>query len=665
MIKTLLTALLFGFSAGIALAQNHENGGAGNTPAEYTIQKTTTNSWKGFERVNLSIGRHSAYYVNPKKSLPGNPWIWRASFPDWHTNIDSILLTRGFHVAFVNVDDQYGSPYALQVWDVFYKYLITTQGFATKVALEGVSRGGLYVYGWAKRNPDKVSCIYNEAPLCDIKSWPGGKLSGPGDAALWKQLQEVYHFTEQQALNYHDNPIDNLDGLAAYKVPVMHIIGLEDKIVPNAENTNILAQRYTALGGPMMVYPVTAGPQELNGHHFPIEHPEQWANQIIGYSYPVKKVLPYNEYFNVRNGLANSLNLFKTNKTATVAFLGGSITYNPGWREKIIRYLTERFPATSFHFIQAGIPSLGSVPHAFRLQRDVLDSGRVDLMFVEAAVNDNVNGLDSLTEVKTLEGIVRHAKTTNPAMDIVMMEFVDPDKIRDYDNGKTPFQIANHELIARYYGLPSINLAKEVTDKLNNREFSWQYDFKDLHPAVYGQELYFASIKSLLDNCFDNAVLTTGAKPANKTLPKPLNAFSISNGQYYSITNAKNLNGWSINPDWAPTDNVGTRDGFVHKPMLIATKPGSSLTLPFKGSAIGMAIVSGPDAGIINYSIDGSAEKQMDLYTQYSSWLYLPWYVTFSTDLKKGNHTLKLTINNNKNINSKGNTCQVIYFLSN
>lgn len=662
MIKTLLITLLFGFTAGIASAQNHENGVAGNAPAVYTIQNTANDNWKGFERVNITIGPHKAYYVNPKKPLEGNPWVWRASFPDWHTDIDSILLTKGFHVAFVNVDDQYGSPYALQVWNAFYNYLTTKQSFAAKVALEGVSRGGLYVYGWAKRNPDKVSCIYNEAPVCDIKSWPGGKLSAPGDANLWKQLQQVYHITEQQALDYKDNPIDNLDGLAAFKVPVMHIIGINDQVVPNADNTNILAQRYTALGGPMTIYPVTTGPQELNGHHFPIEHPEQWADRIISYSYPVKKTLPYTDYFTTRNGLANSLNAFYSGKKATVAFLGGSITFNPGWSEKISRYLTERFPSTDFHFIQAGIPSLGSVPHAFRLQRDVLDSGKVDLLFVEAAVNDNVNGLDSLTEVRTLEGIVRHAKKANPQMDIVMMSFVDPDKIRDYNNGKTPLQIKNHELVAEHYGLPSINLAKEVTDKLNNHEFSWQYDFKDLHPAIYGQELYFASIKRLLNTCFDKQqAIVQKTNP----LPWPLNTFNIDNGRYYSIQNAKKLNDWAINPDWAPNNNLATREGFVHKPMLIGTKPGASLTLPFSGTAIGMAIASGPDAGIISYSIDGGAQKKMDLYTEFSSWIYLPWYVTFSTDLKKGSHTLNLKIDSDKNKNSKGNTCQVVYFLTN
>jgi len=616
-------------------------------------------TWKGFEKVNFFIGTHAAYYVKPKKALQGNPWVWRASFPDWHTDIDSILLDRGFHIAYVNVDDEYGSPGALQIWDKLYNYLTMKRGFAFRAALEGVSRGGLYVFGWAKRNPDKVSCIYNEAPVCDIKSWPGGKLTGPGDTILWKQLKRVYHFDERQAMDFKDNPVDNLEGLAAFKVPVIHIIGMNDKIVPNAENTNLFAQRYMALGGPMTVYTVTNGPQELNGHHFPINHPEQWANMIMYACYPVKKVLPYADYFKTRGGLGKSFRKFR-GKTATVAFLGGSITYNPGWREKISRYLTERFPDTRFHFIQAGIPSLGSLPHAFRLQRDVLDSGKVDLLFVEAAVNDKVNGLDSLTEIRALEGIVRHARKSNPEMDIVLMSFADPYKLNDYGKGMVPVQVANHEIVAGHYGLPSINLAAEVAAKIKNEEFSWEWDFKDLHPAFYGQELYYASIRSLLDSCFDYEKLISGIR-----LPKPLNVFNLNNGRYFSIKNVKVDDGWSIDDDWAPSDHLVTREGFVHKPMLIATRPGASLTLPFTGTAIGIAIVSGPDAGKVDYRVDNGPSKSVDLFTENSNWIYLPWYLTFDTNLKNGKHTLKLTISKDKNKNSKGNTCQIIYFLTN
>jgi sialidase-1 len=109
-----------------------------------------------------------------------------------------------------------------------------------------------------------------------------------------------------------------------------------------------------------------------------------------------------------------------------------------------------------------------------------------------------VNGTDSLTQVRDLEGIVRHAKRVNPLMDIMMMSFADPDKSSDYAKGKIPAEVANHELVAQYYNLPSINLAKEVYDKIKNKEFSWENDFKDLHPSPFGQELYFVTMKSLL-----------------------------------------------------------------------------------------------------------------------------------------------------------------------
>jgi len=625
--------------------------------------KPVTGTWKGFEKITFTISGHAAYYVKPKQALPGNPWVWRAAFPDWHADMDSILLSKGVYIAFVSVDDQYGSPQSLLVWDKFYNYLTTKMSFAPKAALEAVSRGGLYAYGWAKRNPDKVSCIYAETPVCDFKSWPGGKEKSPGDTALWTQLKVAYHFTEAQAMAYNDNPVDNLEGLASFRVPVLHVIGLGDKLAPPPENTYLFAQRYIAAGGPMSIYPVTIGPQEFQGHHFPIDRPAYYADFIINNSFPVKKILPYGDYYEKADRLQHFYNAVSTRKNVTVSFLGGSITYNPGWRQKVCRYLEERFPEVKFHFIAAGIPSLGSVPHAFRLQRDVLDSGKTDLLFVETAVNDRVNGTDSITQVHALEGIIRHAKKSNPQMDIVMMAFADPDKTADYNKGIIPVEIENHRLLAHYYHLPFINLGKEVRDKMNNKEFTWADDFKDLHPAVFGQEIYFETIKSLLQDCFDQPVADTITPKVS--LPKPLDKASFQNGNYYNIKNAKYKNGWTITERWQPSDGLPTREGFVNIPLLSSNTPGAALSLPFKGTAVGIAIVSGSDAGTISYAIDNGSFKDIDLYTQWSGMLHLPWYVLLGSDLKNGNHVLKIRISEQKNKASKGNACRIVNFLVN
>lgn len=35
--------------------------------------------------------------------------------------------------------------------------------------LEGLSRGGLPIFNWSIANPDKVTCVYADAAVCDIK----------------------------------------------------------------------------------------------------------------------------------------------------------------------------------------------------------------------------------------------------------------------------------------------------------------------------------------------------------------------------------------------------------------------------------------------------------------------------------------------------------------
>src|SRR5690606_1029230 len=156
---------------------------------------------------------------------------------------------------------------------------------------------------------------------------------------------------------------------------------------------------------------------------------------------PVAKPLPHKPYIEMNRGLANAYQKFKNLKKGTVAFLGGSITHNRGWRNKTARYLQEHFPETEFTFIAAGIPSLGSTPHAFRFQRDVLDQGTPDLLFLEAAVNDRGNGFSEKAQVKGLEGIIRQMYTKNPQASIVLMAFAEPAKNADYDAGKEPVEV--------------------------------------------------------------------------------------------------------------------------------------------------------------------------------------------------------------------------------
>lgn len=396
---------------------------------------------------------------------------------------------------------------------------------------------------------------------------------------------------------------------------------------------------------------------------------------------------PDRAYFSTRGALNEFYRRVVTRKAATVGFLGGSITYNPGWRDKVCAWLRESFPSTNFRFIAAGIPSLGSLPHAFRVQRDLLDSGRIDLLFLETAVNDRVNGTDSLTQARALEGIVRHVKRADPDVRIIMMAFADEDKTADYDRGVTPVEITNQERIAGYYRLPSINLGKEVWDKIKHGELDWKRDFKDVHPSEFGQELYFSTIRRLLDSCYrlyqaaPQAALAGRAlhAPLDGTLPErldgalpaPLDGACFANGRYARVDQAAGDSGWTLDRDWVPADSAMTRPGFVHVPVLAAAKPGAELKFSFKGTAVGIAVLSGPDAGVMEYTIDGGTFKKLDLYTQWSSWIHLPWYLLLGGGLPNTKHELRIRINGGSHIKtgshpkSNGSACRIVHFLVN
>ena len=56
-----------------------------------------------------------------------------------------------------------------------------------------------------------------------------------------------------------------------------------------------------------------------------------------------------------------------------IAYLGGSITAQPGWRPKTLAYFQKTYPMATFSEINAAIGGTGSDLGVFRLKRDVLD----------------------------------------------------------------------------------------------------------------------------------------------------------------------------------------------------------------------------------------------------------------------------------------------------
>ena len=375
---------------------------------------------------------------------------------------------------------------------------------------------------------------------------------------------------------------------------------------------------------------------------------------------------PYPEKFfhlNTRGSLKNSLLKFEKGGEATVAFLGGSITEMKGWHNMLMDYLTKSFPQTKFRFIEAGIASMGSTPHAFRLVNDVLSKGPVDLLFFEAVVNDETNGFTPMEQVRGVEGVVRHVWQNDGMTDIVIMHFIRPYFADLVAQGQMPDVVLNHERVANHYLVPSVDMVSEISERILAGELTWK-DFGDDHPSPLGQQYYAASILRLMGLMWSDRRKTDKVKP--HPLPqKPLDEFSYDEGDFLDIREAGLGRDWAIVPTWHPNDGAGTRNGFVDVPMLETTKAGARLTLDFTGRAIGICCVAGPSSGILEYSIDGRPRKQLDTFTQWSSGLYIPWVFMLETELERSPHRLELRMSSHKNEHSRGTACQIRNFVVN
>ncbi len=362
-------------------------------------------------------------------------------------------------------------------------------------------------------------------------------------------------------------------------------------------------------------------------------------------------------WHDLRSGLDRSYQKFSGGGSARIAFFGGSITQNPGWQNMVADYLRKRFPQTQFDFINAGIGSTGSTPGAFRFENDVLKRGKVDLLFEEAAVNDHHNGRSQTERVRGMEGIVRHAFEANPECDIIVMHFAEPDKTADYAAGKIPDVIVAHDKVTARYQVPTLNLAREVYDRLEAKQFDWAKDFKNLHPSPFGQRLYYHAIRRMLEDAWgtpENPELVQ-ENIAPRLLPKAMvDPQSYTRGKFVLLSEAKIDSGFTVVPNWMPPKGGGTRGGFVRVPMLSATEPGSSFTLPFIGRGVGLFVATGPDAGITEYRIDKRDWKTLDTFTRWSRGLNIPWAYILDAELKPGEHVLEVRISTEKNPTSKG-----------
>lgn len=216
-----------------------------------TVKKS---NYHGYECYDFLFEDNPCKIVKPKFSARDNPWIWKARFWTHFPQTELGLLERGYHLVYCDVANLFGNDSAVKRWNNFHNFLVKN-GLSKKCALMGLSRGGLIVYNWAVENPEKVACIYVDAPVLDIKSWPGRFYPYGGSSnETWELCKKAYGLkSDEEAKTAKVSPIDKTEKIAKTKIPLLHICGLADSTVPYEYNTKPFAEKIKAAGGKIMV----------------------------------------------------------------------------------------------------------------------------------------------------------------------------------------------------------------------------------------------------------------------------------------------------------------------------------------------------------------------------------------------------------------------------
>lgn len=209
-----------------------------------------------YETDTFELAGRNCKVTKPDKAAPGNPWIWRCRFYGAFPSVDEALLGKGWHVAWIDVANEFGGPDAMKAFDTFYTEVRAKYGLGERPVIEGFSRGGLPATFWPIANPDKVAGIYIDAPVLDIHSWP--QKASP---QLWDKCMAAWGIDAQTADSWAP-PYTLLKPLADARIPIMIVAGGADDVVPWVDNGAHLVKEYEALGGSIGVIVKAA-----TGHH--------------------------------------------------------------------------------------------------------------------------------------------------------------------------------------------------------------------------------------------------------------------------------------------------------------------------------------------------------------------------------------------------------------
>jgi len=297
-------------------------------------------------------------------------------------------------------------------------------------------------------------------------------------------------------------------------------------------------------------------------------------------------------------------------------FFGGSITQaGDGW---VGDWLRRQFPMSQVFMVNSGMSATGSALGIFRIERDVI-AYQPDLVAMEFCINDG--GLRDEEVVRFVETMVVRLKKLPHPPAVIFLEAA----------AKSGANLKRHRRVARHYNLLEVDLQQAMDAHLKKTGEKWEVYFSDdVHPNDRGNSFYAETIAGALE-----PYLPTNAPPiahGDASLPAPISAKPLLLDAHMAALG-------SVSSGWKRENFLPEWYGRFFRGALRGEEPGTALTIPVRGTTIGVLFAMDKSYGTFLASIDEAAPEHILTNTRsgYS-------FAMVGQDLSPGEHRLHVVL---------------------
>ena len=332
----------------------------------------------------------------------------------------------------------------------------------------------------------------------------------------------------------------------------------------------------------------------------------------------------FNDFLHARAGAPHFFRKLRLGQPVKVVAFGTSMSHDGYYLSRLVSSLSAAFDRTPISLEVIGLRASSVVWAPFHIDRVIAEAP--DFVLLEFSINDNFMADEMTQHIQwAMRSMIDRINAAYPDCDFLHVYFAVPGEAA---SGPTT-AINAHEVIARLYDNPSIDLAQYSESLLKDGLATWHGPRALTHDGIHHTLLAAEMIAQPFAGACVSLVAQSGTV---KALPPGTETAYHRAGRTSIRALPHTGDAWEFGPPRDTMNGAWSIAAFVDE-IAIAVKPGAAFHLVYTGTELFLWIYT--DGGRLKLTLDGR-EQFIDIPVEAN-----PQFRTFSFAFPDGNNDLR------------------------